>query len=296
MPSSQMEDVFKRYYESVVVENSDAKEMPKGITLCDDESTSAAPPPVPATHFVFVLDESGSMSGAPFDALRNAYATFLQDRQRARGLTTGQSRGTVCGDLVSVIMFNTGARVLYERQPLTSVALGLDFQGGGTSFSPALQSALNVMRGGAAHVSPSLIFMSDGADRWVSFTCFCCCISRCIPPVAPPAVAAPDVASIVAIVVVDSGGSAEMSQILSEFQSRGLQVHTVGFGSSPDETKLRELAVLGGGTFHAALSGADLIQTFREIAVVSTLQTKLVDKFGEQISKLVTNKLVLDYL
>jgi hypothetical protein len=54
--------------------------------------------------------------------------------------------------------------------------------------------------------------------------------------------------------------------------------------------------VLGGGKFHAALTGADLIQTFREIAVVPTLQTKLVDKFGEQISKLVTSKLVLDYL
>ena len=44
------------------------------------------------------------------------------------------------------------------------------------------------------------------------------------------------------------------------------------------------------------LLAADLISTFRSIAVESTLQSQLVKKFGEEISTLLTNKLVVDYL
>jgi uncharacterized protein YegL len=91
-------------------------------------------------------------------------------------------------------------------------------------------------------------------------------------------------------------GDAEMSAIHSAFGASGVQVHTISFGSGADQAKLRRLAALGGGSFHAALSGADLIATFKALASESQLQTRLVDEIGKKLSSALTNKLVLDYL
>ena len=62
------------------------------------------------------------------------------------------------------------------------------------------------------------------------------------------------------------------------------------------EARLIELATLGGGKYYRAAMGTDLIQTFRGIATGSPVLTELVDSFGDQISRIVTEKLVLDYL
>ncbi len=62
----------------------------------------------------------------------------------------------------------------------------------------------------------------------------------------------------------------------------------MAFGGSPDEAKLRLLATLGGGTFDKALTSGDLLQVFKTIASSQTLQTKLIDKFGDAISSLGT--------
>jgi uncharacterized protein YegL len=91
-------------------------------------------------------------------------------------------------------------------------------------------------------------------------------------------------------------GDAEMSAIRAAYGASGLQVHTISFGSGADQAKLRSLATLGGGSFHAALSGADLIATFKALASESQLQTRLVDEIGKKLSRALTNKLVLDYL
>jgi hypothetical protein len=53
-----------------------------------------------------------------------------------------------------------------------------------------------------------------------------------------------------------------------------------------------ELAVAGNGHYHHAAMGTDLIQTFRGIATGSPLLAELVESFGEQISRIVTEKLV----
>ncbi len=93
-----------------------------------------------------------------------------------------------------------------------------------------------------------------------------------------------------------SGGASELASMVSAFSSTGLQVHTVAFGSA-DEATLRGFAAqCPGGKFHKAFGAADLVQAFREIAVESTLQSQLVTRFGSEISRLLTDKLVVDYL
>jgi hypothetical protein len=63
-----------------------------------------------------------------------------------------------------------------------------------------------------------------------------------------------------------------------------------------EEARLNHLAAVGGGKYYRAVLGTDLILTFRGIATRSPLLQELVESFGEQVSKLITEKLVLEYL
>lgn len=230
------------------------KEMADAIVLGGTAGAgAAAAPPVPASHIVFVLDESGSMSGTPFQQLTAAYQQFILGRRGARG---GQGPSL---DIVSTVMFGSSARSYKKHQPLSSITTELTFASGSTNFGAGLSMALEHMTSAPAHYSPTLIFMSDGYPDTVG------------------------------------SGEAEMTSIFSRFKARGLQVHTVAFGTSAAAT-LTKLAQLGGGKFHQALTGVDLMQTFTEISLDSTLQSQLVEEFGSKLAKMVSTKLVLDYL
>jgi hypothetical protein len=73
-------------------------------------------------------------------------------------------------DIVSLILFDTSARIVCRAMPLADCQskLGdfLKMQGGGTSFGPALLCALNVIK--EVHqqtgYTPLLMFMSDGGS------------------------------------------------------------------------------------------------------------------------------------
>ncbi len=93
-----------------------------------------------------------------------------------------------------------------------------------------------------------------------------------------------------------SGGDSEMSSIRSAHSSRGLQVHTIAFGSGANSSKLQSLATTGGGTFHSAATGMQLVDTFKSIAKAGALKDELMDQFAKEVGKLLTDKLVLDYL
>ena len=93
-----------------------------------------------------------------------------------------------------------------------------------------------------------------------------------------------------------SGGPAEMTQIYNSHRSRGLQVHTVAFGTRANTGTLRELATLGGGEFHESITGDDLIKTFVEITTGLTTVDGLIEEFAKRISDAATNKLMLEFL
>ena len=109
-------------------------------------------------HVVFVLDESGSMSGAPWRDLVAAVNSFLHVR-----LDAGAQ------DVISIVPFSHCVRIACQMQPLADVCAQLSsllkFQSGGTMFSPALAQAHKVIAQGLqlqAEYSPLLLFMSDG--------------------------------------------------------------------------------------------------------------------------------------
>ena len=76
----------------------------------------------------------------------------------------------------------------------------------------------------------------------------------------------------------------------------GLQVHTVGFGSNAASGLLTDMATAAGGSYHQAVDGIDLGRKFVEIARGCNAVDGLVSKFGEIISGMVANKVILDHL
>ena len=109
-----------------------------------------------AFHYVCVLDESGSMSGAPWEELKAAYAGLLSACQN-----TADHRAE---DAVSVVRFGSAAKIAHLAKPISDPSLrALEWSGcGGTRFGPAVQAAMQCVA--AAHESyrPVVVFMSDG--------------------------------------------------------------------------------------------------------------------------------------
>jgi uncharacterized protein YegL len=109
------------------------------------------------SHIVFVLDESGSMTGRSWNELMSAFHKFLQRRMQHGG----------SNDLVSVVQFSDRARRTHTTKKVADIQHAkLQQQSGGTQFIPALNEALNAFKSlsSPADVDPILIFMSDGAN------------------------------------------------------------------------------------------------------------------------------------
>jgi uncharacterized protein YegL len=102
-------------------------------------------------HIVFVIDESGSMDGHPWNETVRAFNRFKQMRIRNQGLH----------DVVSIIQFNNGARDICTAVPLANASMG-GFGDGGTSFAPAAERAKNVIMNYKGKKNPVVVFMTDG--------------------------------------------------------------------------------------------------------------------------------------
>ncbi len=74
----QMDRVLRQHYDSVEV-NGVKKTMAKHLVLCDDMAPDSGAK-TPGSHFVFVLDDSGSMAGSRYSAMCDAYASFIRVR------------------------------------------------------------------------------------------------------------------------------------------------------------------------------------------------------------------------
>eukprot|EP01127_Copromyxa_protea_P008978 TRINITY_DN2080_c0_g1_i4.p1 TRINITY_DN2080_c0_g1~~TRINITY_DN2080_c0_g1_i4.p1 ORF type:complete len:7466 (-),score=1064.85 TRINITY_DN2080_c0_g1_i4:44-22441(-) len=214
------------------------------VTMFDPPTQSSA-----FYHFVFVLDESGSMSGTPWKELESAYRVFLQKR-------TADQAGS--GDYVSIVQFSSRARCTLSCKPITRAPSNLNFASGGTSFLPALAEANNCIRSGQG--IPVLIFMSDGGS---------------------------------------GEGASQCSKAVQDLKSQhpSLQVHMIGFGSGADTGQLQKMATAGGGKFHFASIGADLVQAFSSIAGSNDSALKqLSTKIGTSLSNQIRDKIIVDYL
>jgi uncharacterized protein YegL len=104
-------------------------------------------------HTVFVLDASGSMSGAPWDQLVKAVKQFVADRKDASPK-----------DLYSMVIYDSSANIVCESVKIsTSPDHFFKYTGGGTSFGAALGTAYKVLeRADFENYTPLLLFLSDG--------------------------------------------------------------------------------------------------------------------------------------
>ncbi|XP_075241104.1 uncharacterized protein LOC142336282 [Convolutriloba macropyga] len=132
-------------------------------------------------------------------------------------------------DTISVVIYNSTARTAAEYEPISNFSQSwLKFNSGGTNFSAGLLLADNIIgRHCSKSVMPILIFMSGGGS---------------------------------------GNGEIEMGNIAAKYRvSNGLQVYTLGFGST-NFAKLEELARLGCGQYLHAVSGRDLTPLFVDIS------------------------------
>ncbi|MEZ6087534.1 MAG: VWA domain-containing protein [Pirellulaceae bacterium] len=61
----------------------------------------------------------------------------------------------------------------------------------------------------------------------------------------------------------------------TKLAAKGVFIHTITFGSGADQSRMREIATIGRGTFSHASTSAELIKIYREIALtLSTVITK----------------------
>jgi Mg-chelatase subunit ChlD len=118
----------------------------------------AAPPPA-GTHFVFVLDESSSMSGERWSELRAGYSSFVTSR------TASVNKAQAAADTTSIVYFaGPGtARLAQDNSPGYGDISAAN-QGGLTSYSAGLTAALAQLQKTAAGRAAWLIFLSDGED------------------------------------------------------------------------------------------------------------------------------------
>ena len=105
-----------------------------------------------ASHYILVLDSSGSMNGSPWTELMASVKEFLKIRT---------SEGP--GDLISCIVFNDSAQTVFEGQQTSeTLTYYMKYKGGGTQFDLALREVIRLMNRRERNEKFNIIFMSDG--------------------------------------------------------------------------------------------------------------------------------------
>ncbi len=194
-----------------------------------------------------------------FEPVQNATATYIERDIVLVVDRSGSMRGQKFADLVSAIdvfietldetsvdehvglasysEFASEDVQLTEDLPrITSAMAGLPV-GGFTSISRGMEAGKKIMKKsrGADFVERTMIVMTDGRHN----------------------------------------RGPEPRGIAQELASEGVQLHTITFGADADQTRMSEIAQIGGGNHYHALTGAELREIYREIALtLSTIMTE----------------------
>ena len=206
-------------------------------------------------HIVFVLDESGSMS-RNWSGVVYAYNQFLHKRRMNQSLS----------DIVSVVQFDSSARTTVQMKQLTQVPSSLDYHGGGTCFSPAANSAKNLVDATPSTHVPVLVFMSDGeAHDYDAFQ-----------------------------------AASTFASINSSVQSRfgdPIELHVIAFGSGANTTQLRQIAQASPhGKIYTSGDVSELAEIFVSIAGGQDVGQVLQGEVAKRISEAVADRLAIGYL
>jgi uncharacterized protein YegL len=114
-------------------------------------------------HVVFVLDESGSMSGEPWRQTCEAFQQYITQR-----LNEHKKCDFPPADVVSLVQFTHRARVVSQCVPISRAVVG-NFESGGTTFVPAVQAVEDILKAThsteAAGKEAVVIMMTDGGSH-----------------------------------------------------------------------------------------------------------------------------------
>ena len=116
---------------------------------------SKAPASSGITHYVLMLDDSGSMTGAPCNDLKKACNTFLNELVKSPDVNSTR---------ISCIIYNHHARTVFEDEiPTNELNEKIEMVSGGTEYGPALDKAGTICDKVNSKVSQFVwYFMSDG--------------------------------------------------------------------------------------------------------------------------------------
>jgi Mg-chelatase subunit ChlD len=244
----RMQQAFEKQYDSRKAQTG--KEF-KTIKLFGDQPIDSR-----SFHFVFVLDESGSMGGDQrWSSLVKAFQSFLDRRQNDQG----------GDDAFSIIQFDSTARNICQQQRLASIPRNLTMQGGGTNYLAGLEYADLSIGKDTSKSSVIMIFMSDGEDGGSD-------------PLPKMRSLRQKYSSNHAFVCHTIGFGSDIAS-----------------GSTATKL-LSAMAREGGGSMHSAVTNVELLNVFNKLAADCTVTGTLVAQFAEIISKEVSWKIMLDYL
>merc|ERR1712000_406636 len=145
--TEKMEHIMRQHYD----DREQCREI-VSIDIFDDALLQAS-----RFHVIFVLDESLSMKGSRWTALKQALHAFIARRQQDQAED----------EIVSIITFDDTARVKLQYSNYTE-ALNWDDppNKGSTNFEIALHTVENLLRTHTQSAgTPVVLFMSDGEDQ-----------------------------------------------------------------------------------------------------------------------------------
>ena len=134
--------IFRRNYDDI----ENGKQMSE-VALYNKSNVSFT-----KKHFIFLLDESGSMHGNPWQELMQAYASFIDSKKDEQSSI----------NYISVITHDDLSRIRLNPELIgPNTAKYFDMRGGGNTFTLAFQTSENLVRM-VNDAEPIIIFMSDG--------------------------------------------------------------------------------------------------------------------------------------
>lgn len=238
--------------------NSEGREIkaismiPRSASLANTGQSMLGDVPM---HIVFVLDESGSMNHSWAGVVTAFHDYVARRRQNQNEL-----------DIVSVVQFDSSARVTVDREPIHAVvSRGLDYQGGGTQFGPAAVESTQLAASTPMSHTPTVVFMSDGGANDA--------------------------------LTAASSFTALNRQVIQKHGS-DLDLHIIAFGSGADTQQLQQISKASPkGRVYLSSDTVQLTNIFVSIAGGGQqVATVLQEEIGKEISEAVSDTLCLGYL
>ena len=246
--TARMEQAFKECYDARKDETGKAFTT---IQLFDEKQHESL-----SFHFVFVLDESGSMK-SEWDSLQRAYQKFLKRRNNDQG----------GNDHFTVVLFDDGTRTICRQQPLANTPQNLPhLHGGDTVYSAGLNEAAKAINSDQTASSVVMILMSDGGNR-----------------------GGEDPLALVRRFKQNYGRNHNFICHTISFGSGAGSRSRAGI-------LLTSIASAGGGQAYSAETGEELGTVFGDIAANSTTSSALVERFSDILAREISVKIMIDYL